>query len=473
LIGTYGAKLGTDDMSAIYGSGYQNVSGEFYLDIEGVGSASEDSVMQPDQVVAGVVGHEIFMGLFGLGITDNEFGSGPHPAFLEAFYTSTIPIPSLSYGYTSGASYREGSYFGSLTLGGVDSTRFTPPKHFYPFSSKLTTTVQSIIIDTTAGSESATLDTSDFAHGFPANIDTTLPYFWFPGSVCDRLEQIFALTYDNASDLYLINDTMRQRNLDNRANITMKFAESITSPNFTNIVLPYQAFDLQASWPIFDTATRYFPIRRAPSSVNILGRTLLQEAYLTVDYGRQNFSLSQATFGAEVPTPKLVPITTAAFKTQPKKAAIGTAAIAGITVAGAIVLLTIIAVILFCRRRHRRRLQTAQAALAASAAVPGLKDGQMTQSGSASIFSEGSELGATTVPRHRRVSELSSPDSELQALEYFGHRKGGSKDTTISELEVLPQIHELPGDGEEMMPRPLDLGVVKEEEVEEGISVAS
>jgi hypothetical protein len=455
--------LGTADMSKIYGSGYANVSGEFYLDTEGIGPASDDSVMQPNQVVGAIDGTRIFMGLFGLGITDNNFGTGAHPAFLEAFYTSTIPIPSLSYGYTSGASYRTGNYYGSLTLGGVDSTRFTPPKHYYPFSSDLTTTVQSIIVDTTKGSESATLDTSDYTHGFIANIDSTLPYFWLPQSVCDRFQQIFGLEYDNSTDLYIINGTMRQQNLDNRANITMKFAESTTSPNFTNIVLPYQAFDLQASWPIYTNATYYFPIRRAPSNVNILGRTLLQEAYLTVDYGRQNFSLSQATFGAAAPAPILVPINTTPIITTQKKSKFSTGAIAGVAVAAAIIVLSLIAIAVILVRR--RRLHKARAELAANATFPAFKNdpqSPMTQSGRASIFSEGSELSAT-VPRHRRVSELSSPDSEERAVEYFGHRKGSSKDTTISELEVLPEVHELPGDGENMMPRALDLGVVKEE----------
>jgi hypothetical protein len=455
----------------IYGSKYQNLTGEFYLDTEGTGPASDASIMQENQVVGAITGQRIWMGEFGLGIVDNNFGNGPHPTWLQAIYNSAIPIPSLSYGYTNGASYRSGGYFGSLTLGGVDSNRFTQPKHTYPFTdSKLAITVQSIIVDTLSGAESATLDTSDYAHGFSANIDSTLPYFWFPRSVCDRLEQIFALSYDSQTDLYVINGTMRQRNLDNRANVTMKFAESTSSPNSTNIVLPYQAFDLQASWPIYNTSTYYFPIRRSPSNVNILGRTLLQEAYLTVDYGRQNFSLSQATFGAQAPATKIVPINTQTIPTQPNKPTIGTAVIAGVAVAGAIVLITLIAIAFFIFRRRQKRKAAELAAATAAAAFPGFKDetmSPMTQSGRASMsHSEASEL-YSTIPRHRRVSELSSPDGEAAAVEYFGHRKGSSKDTTISELEVLPQIHELPGDGENMMPRGLELGIVREEKEQE------
>lgn len=249
-------------------------------------------------------------------------------------------------------------------------------------------------------------------------------------------------------------------------------AESATSPNFTSITLPYAAFDLNVSWPIVENPTSYFPIRRSQNGVNVLGRTLLQEAYLTVDFERSNFSLGQAGFGAQAPKPKLVPITRRTYLTEPKKSGMSTGVKAGIAVGIVIGVITLIAVALFLFRRRRRRRQELQKEKEGASATAKPPDGSNNlaspMSGRSSLFSDGngtvvsSELAAT-VPRHRRVSELSSPESE--PTEYFMHRKVGSQDTSVSELESPPEVHELPGDGE-LMPRSLGLGAVKE--VDEG-----
>ena len=61
--------------------------------------------------------------------------------------------------------------------------------------------------------------------------------------------------------------------------------------------MPYSAFDLTVGWPIVNSSTRYFPIRRAQNNTQFtLGRTFLQYAYVIADYERSNFSVSQALF---------------------------------------------------------------------------------------------------------------------------------------------------------------------------------
>jgi hypothetical protein len=48
-----------------------------------------------------------------------------------------------------------------------------------------------------------------------------------------------------------------------------------------DIVLPYAAFDLEASYPLVRHPTRYFPLKRAANdSQYTLGRAFLQEAYV-------------------------------------------------------------------------------------------------------------------------------------------------------------------------------------------------
>jgi hypothetical protein len=207
--------------------------------------------------------------------------------------------------------------------------------------------VQSITVDANGNSLSATLDTDNFAHTFSASIDSTLPYLWLPPAVCDRFQQIFGLTYDNTTDLYLVNSTSRERNLN--STINFKMAASQTSNYFINIALPYSAFDLNASWPIYANTTNYFPIRRAPGNIYTLGRTLLQETYLTVDYGRNNFSLAQTKFnnGNE----DLVAIST---PSSSNRSGLSKGALIGIIV-GAVVLLLLVGLVLLYLCRHRKR----------------------------------------------------------------------------------------------------------------------
>jgi hypothetical protein len=65
------------------------------------------------------------------------------------------------------------------------------------------------------------------------------------------------------------------------------------------ITLPYAAFDLEVSAPIVNSTTKYFPLKRAANdSQYTLGRTFLQEAYLTADYERGNFSVSPCIWDA-------------------------------------------------------------------------------------------------------------------------------------------------------------------------------
>jgi hypothetical protein len=108
LIGLYRMTLGSTDVNASYGEPYSNHSAKYGYDSIGLGPASEESLILSPEVVGGVVDKEFFLGSFGLAVNPNNFGTGPLPSFLSLLPNSTYaPIPSLSYGYTAGASYRE------------------------------------------------------------------------------------------------------------------------------------------------------------------------------------------------------------------------------------------------------------------------------------------------------------------------------------------------------------------------------
>ena len=151
-------------------------------------------------------------------------------------------------------------------------------------------------------------------------IDSSTPFLWLPEYVCDSFAEAFNLTYDNDLELYVYPDNGTTLDRIRNQNITFTFsiADFPGSSNSVNISLPFAAFDLQLSFPYpglganaTSTSTNYFPLRIASNYTQYtIGRSFLQEAYLTVDYERNNFSVSQAKFALDSLTNiNLVPIT--------------------------------------------------------------------------------------------------------------------------------------------------------------------
>jgi len=191
-------------------------------------------------------------------------------------------------------------------------------------------------------------------------IDSTVPQIWLPRPVCDSFEQAFGLTYDPTTDLYLVNDKTHNQLLGLNPSITFALGNTNNPANMTNIVFPYAAFDLQATYPIYSNSTRYFPIRRAANNTQYtLGRTFLQEAYVIADYERSNFSVHQALFQSPMPAQNIVAIPAVGAVSNTTIAhtnhtLLSTGAIAGIVVGGIIAIILLIALGL-CYFRFRRR----------------------------------------------------------------------------------------------------------------------
>ncbi|THY13632.1 acid protease [Aureobasidium pullulans] len=262
---------------------------------------------------------------------------------------------------------------GSLTLGGYDSSRLSSNGTIFPFASDDSKPLQVGVTQITARNTllgSATL----YSTGHSSLIDSTIPHIWMPVAACDNFATNFGLDYDNQTDLYLINDTMHSKLTNLNPEIIFKLSPQTTDGGESvNIVLPYAAFALQASYPYYQNSTRYFPIRRAANdSQYILGRTFLQEAYLIADYERANFTIAQAAFANPMPAEKLVSILPPGVKatnstggggvvTRPD-AVLSRNVIIGIAVgvvAGAALVLFIFATAFYIRRRRRQRIAAA------------------------------------------------------------------------------------------------------------------
>jgi len=192
-------------------------------------------------------------------------------------------IPSLSFGYTAGAYYRGNSSVGSgtlasLTLGGYDSARFTSNNLTIPFSYTSANRLLVVGLQSIQASNSFLGVVSLLPTGIFSLIDSTVPEIWLPLEACTVFETAFGLQYDYTRNRYLVNDTTHTQLLKINPVFTFKIGTQTADGETVQITVPYAAFDLQASWPIYNSSTNYFPLRRAENSTQYtLGRSFLQE----------------------------------------------------------------------------------------------------------------------------------------------------------------------------------------------------
>lgn len=101
-------KKGLDQLGAEANLGYtvNSDNGDFGFDTLGVAVSGGGNVSLDKQLLATLATPDFFLGNLGLAIRQHDFSDGTHAlGFLSQLNTSNL-IPSLSYGYTAGASYR-------------------------------------------------------------------------------------------------------------------------------------------------------------------------------------------------------------------------------------------------------------------------------------------------------------------------------------------------------------------------------
>ncbi|KAE8441242.1 hypothetical protein EG329_005606 [Mollisiaceae sp. DMI_Dod_QoI] len=328
-------------------------NGEYGFDTVGLQLPDSGGISLQHQIVAGIATKDFLFGIFALGPKPTNFTSfdNPQPSYLYSLANQSI-IPSLSWGYTAGASYQLKGVPGSLTLGGYDESRFTANNLSFIFSADdskpLTLGLQAIEATNTFQGVVSLLP-----QGILTFIDSTVPEIWLPIRACEIFEAALGLQYDDRTQRYLVNETVHANLTAMNPVFTFKLGNDVDTSDTIVINLPYKAFDLQASWPIYDNATNYFPVRRADNDTQYtLGRTFLQEAYIIADYERGNFSISQCLF-EENTTEKIIPIY-APF-TETHKSGLSNAIIAVIVVVVvAVMIIGSLSYILFYRWRKRK-----------------------------------------------------------------------------------------------------------------------
>ncbi|TVY37037.1 hypothetical protein LSUB1_G006190, partial [Lachnellula subtilissima] len=411
-----------------------------------------------DQVVGGITTKDFFLGLLGVNpaATNFPYMTSPVPSYLSTLKAQNF-IPSLSYAYTAGNQYRFTKVLGSLTLGGYDASLFEPNELTMAFgsSSELTINVNKITMSSKNGNK--TLGSTSFS----ASIDSTVPYLYLPEEVCQQFEDAFGIVYDTPSGLYLVNDTLHTLLLSEAADITFTLTDE-KSKVLVDIVLPYQAFDLVAQWPLVQNDTRYFPLKRAAdNNQTTLGRAFLQEAYLIADYERSNFSISQRKWDANAKA-SIQPISLSS-DTPPsthKKTSVGV--YAGITIGIAVLLTVLVAGFIILRKKYRntRDIRTELRSMPAHSPKPSLPGSSLARS-SLPSFSLSSKSGPLQRDDYQYQPVMVSPSltyfsgSELDAVstELQSPELGGKKDyfqsfpgrsISARSADTLSVIHELP-----------------------------
>ena len=362
-------------------------------------------------------------------------------------------IPSLSYSYNAGAQYRLNGVLGSLTLGGYDDSLYEPNELTFDFyfdqTRDLTVGLQAIT-STTASGNTSLLPTPDLYL-----IDSTVSQNYLAQDACQAFEKAFNLTVDNGTGLYLLSEAQHAHLTKLNPNITFTLGQEKIGGPTVDITFPYAAFDLNVSYPIARNTTRYFPIVQATnSSQYTLGRQFLQEAYIEIDYQRQNFSVYQRTWNLNTqkhvvsinPPNNINSSSTSGASpvgssTPKKSSGIGTGAIVGIVV-GAVAILIIVGGFFLLRRQRKRKAAEREAAAIAAAVENDRKDPPV--------------IPDPYAKKSDGITELDSPQIKTPELHAEHHFAGGEMDSSqvvptpemegdalIYELEAPHGMHEM------------------------------
>jgi hypothetical protein len=234
----------------------------------------------------------------------------PQESLLQSLKNSTnntSPTPSITWSYTAGGYNQVPKAYGSLVIGGYDTTYFTPNNVSFTFDENISTDLMVSVLKITTNATNDPLLSS--ADKLVALIDTLIPEMWLPENVCQRFEKAFGITWDDKNNMYTLSDEAHQKNLNANPTVTITLGPSINSQETVDIVMPYWSLYQTAVSPRVTNDTLYFPLVRAANDTQYtLGRTFLQSAHISADYDRGKFNVSQALYPDSTVPPNIVSV---------------------------------------------------------------------------------------------------------------------------------------------------------------------
>ncbi|GME28578.1 acid protease [Neofusicoccum parvum] len=421
--------------------------GHYGFDTVGLGWPNAGLPSLDGQVVGGIADKSIYEGVFPLSPRPVNFTdlNNPHATVLQSLVNKSM-IPSTSWSYTAGSYNHVPKVYGSLTLGGKDTSRYEPNNVSIPFgpdiSRDLLCAVQSV---TTNISSTALLSTPNFWF-----IDSLVASMWFPEDACAAFEEAFGIQWDDEYSIYLINDTQHETLMDQNAAITFRIGANTSTSETVDIVVPYESFALNASWPVYPNETRYFPLKRAVNDTQYtLGRAFLQNAYVIANYDHQNFSVHQALLPESSNTQNIVPIQDVTITQQDGGNSLGTGAIAGIAIGAAAVvaILALVYWLMYRRKKQRQEKAAAEEAAAVAAAAEEAKAETEMDAGS-----DGHVLGGTGVGNKTEL-EAGNTRHEMQGSETVKAELYGQEARKYAEMEAgVTPVFEMPANEDVVLP---------------------
>jgi hypothetical protein len=473
------------------------------FDRVGLSGIGENGPTLDDTIVAAYATQNMYyVGIFGINPKPTNFSdfNEPTPSYMTRLKDQNM-IPSISFGYTAGAYYRFTGSFASLTLGGYDTSKYIANNLTFMFAPDNERDVMVAIqsISTPSLMDSNPVATELMVNKVYALIDSSSAELWLPADVCEAFEVEFGLTYDNATELYLVNDTLHESLLKRNASVTFKLGQGPDSQETVQITLPYAAFDQKVTPPYrnVENISNYFPLRRVNESQVTLGRTFMQEAYVTVDYEVSRFQVSQVLWDqyaeknlVAIPpanastddslwtSPNWSPtsgtgstdtggrnrLTSTGASSDSESSSLGAGAIAGIAVGAAAVIGLIGAFVFFYLRRQKRKKAAAAAAVTAAAGSsekPTSSQGSTnSQVKGATVYPKAELAGSGPYPFGMTHHELdlkgllppgtsgsASATSPMSALGDGTFSSGNTLMSPASEADSRPvEIYEMPGD---------------------------
>ncbi|KAJ4373945.1 hypothetical protein N0V83_002684 [Neocucurbitaria cava] len=320
-----------------------------------------------NQSIAGIISPNFTIGSLALNPRPVNFTdyNNPVPSFLQNLREmNNTPIPSLSWSYTAGAYNLAPKVFGSLVLGGYDSTRFEPNNLTFAFGADISLDFQVAIQRITANNTNDGMLTTPVI----SYISTLVPDIWLPTEACNAFQSAFHLSYDLQTEAFYVNSSQHALNLASNPLVAFQVGPEVSGASVT-INMPYWNFFLAAKdadgvSTIAEGAFR-FPIRRATDDTQfILGRAFLQSAYLSADYERNTFSLSQALYPSSSTKENIISILPPGLlnsdpgssdNSTDSNKKLGAGVIAGIAAGGVVALVGLAAMIFLLRRRSKAK----------------------------------------------------------------------------------------------------------------------
>lgn len=259
-----------------------SVQGVFGNDTVGLGVQGSGGPVLSNQIVAAYTSNDLRLGMFGVNPASTNFTATDQerPSYMSSLKDQG-KIPSLSFGYTAGNQYRLKQVYGSLTLGGYDTSLFEPNSLTIPLGSDATRNLLVGIQSIESANQNGTTNNLLSSGGIIANVDPTISTIWLPLQACQAFEKAFGLTYDGTSGLYLVDSNLHTALQAQNASLTFTLGVGASGGQSAKIILPYSSFDLIVKQPVpgISSQQRYFPLQRAANPTQYtLGRTFLQES---------------------------------------------------------------------------------------------------------------------------------------------------------------------------------------------------